>query len=846
MAQAPQRRGQQQPQQQQGSDAFTFEQFAGVNTAAVRAGVPDEMAYWLDGFMPLAPRQLRIIPGIGPALYTVHDGNTIVLFSFFNIGPIEHAVVFESDGSVWDITLNGAIIVPILPAGSIPSPSLTNIGVSQYGQQYLLIVSTTPNGYWIWDGMVLYAAGSLAPGVTLTNVGAGYVSAPFVTATGGNGSGATFAAQVANGIVTNVNITNPGSGYIATDNTSSVSTVTLVFTGGTQAGSGASLTAALGSAPGGSGGVLTPNFVNVGAPQYQLQSIIISAGGSNYSPFTTLAFNDGNGSWVGPNIPPALAPIITGGSITGVTVFPNSGNPTNLWSSLGSPFPTILISDPGYFSVSSVSIFAAGTGYGPNTKINVSGGGSPIQQATIRPNVVGGSIASVLIKSHGIYGTNTPPTLNVTDSVTVAAGAVSLMPFGISGTVVQTYAGHVWVFNAANYNFTAPGSVSNFATSAGGGSGQSTDNFLKVGYTAAVQTNGFLFLVGDSSMNYISGVTTTGTPPTTTFTNQNSDPEVGSPYPYSVTTLGQDIFLANSAGIFVSSGGGFQKRSEALDGVFGSVSNFGGLQLIAAKATIFGKRVWMVLTPVIDPVNGIPPQFTSAITAVGNNTLHFAAVPSSVIPGMLVTDASEPPAIPPGTTVVSKTATTVVLSNNVTGTFNINVGDQVQFFTQKLLMTNGKQWWASQQDVALTFITTQEINSTFTTWGTDGKIIYPLFTFASAAFTKTAQTKYWDDPGYEMTKTVSRFWSLWQIYNTQGTQFTVTFDAVGLDANNNQFVNSTSLTLNANGALSTVMPTISEAVGQQGILIGMTFTTTAPDMALVSAKLLPDSYQYRG
>jgi hypothetical protein len=660
MAQAP-KKGARQEQEQQSDSAFTFEQFAGLNTAAVRAGVPEEQAAWLDGFMPLEPRLLRTLWGAGPPVYSAHPGNTIVLFGFYNIGATPYAVVFESDGSAYQLNVSTLAVTTILPAGSIVSPSPTNIGFCQYAQQYLIIVSNIPNGYWVWDGTVLYSAGSLAPGVVLTNVGAGYVSPPAVSTTGGHGGGATFSAQIANGIVTGVSITNAGSGWIATDNTSSISSVSLVFTGGSPS--------------------------------------------------------------------------------------------------------------------------------------------------------------------------------------TPAAGTVTLSPFGVGGTVVQTYSGHVWVFNGNFYTFTASGSVSNFATSAGGGAQTSSDNFLRVGYTQAIQTNGFLFVLGDSSMNYISGVTTTGTPPTTNFTNQNSDPEIGTPYPYAVITLGQDILAANATGVFVSSGGGFVKRSEALDGVYNSVPNFASLQLSAAKATIFGKRVWMVLVPIIDPITGTPQQSTNQITVVGGSVLNFNSVPATVVPGTLVYDWSRP-AIPIGTSVLSKTSTTVTLSNNVVQ--QVGIGDTIFFFQQKLMMFNGKQWWAYTGDVTLTFIAGQEINSTFTAYGTDGFSIYPLFVQPSVLFFKTARTKYWDDPGYEGTKTATRFWSLWQIYNPINTTFTLTIDAVGLDSNNNQFVNNQVISMNANGATGTVIPTIPEAVGQQGVLLGFTIITNAADMALVSAKMLPGLYQYRG
>ena len=49
--------------------------------------------------------------------------------------------------------------------------------------------------------------------VTVTDGGAGYASAPGVTAMGGGGSGAVLTAKISGGSVTNVIVNNPGSGY---------------------------------------------------------------------------------------------------------------------------------------------------------------------------------------------------------------------------------------------------------------------------------------------------------------------------------------------------------------------------------------------------------------------------------------------------------------------------------------------------------------------------------------------------------------------------------------------------------------------------------------------------------
>src|ERR1700675_220517 len=246
-------------QQQQGNEAgLVFDKFLGVNTATTRPGVPDEMAYWLDGFIPLAPGKLRTLYGIGAAMYTATGGKTIVCFYFYNLGATPYAIVFLSDGSAIQVNTTSGAATTVLVAGSIAGPSITSLGITQYGSQYLIIVANQPSGYWVWDGTLLFSAGTLGPGVTLTNPGSAYQTVPLVLATGGNGSGATFVATIGGGVVTNVVETNPGSGYLPGD------VVTLTFTGGTLAGSGAALTAVLTHQAGGSGGALNSNFTPVG------------------------------------------------------------------------------------------------------------------------------------------------------------------------------------------------------------------------------------------------------------------------------------------------------------------------------------------------------------------------------------------------------------------------------------------------------------------------------------------------------------------------------------------------------------------------------------------------------
>ena len=68
---------------------------------------------------------------------------------------------------------------------------------------------------------------------------------------------------------------------------------------------------------------------------------------------------------------------------------------------------------------------------------------------------------------------------------------------------------------------------------------------------------------------------------------------------------------------------------------------------------------------------------TGAATAAGNATLTFAAVPSTIIPGMAISDLTNPALIPAGAFVQSTTATTVVMSQGA-ATGGVGNGDAIQ------------------------------------------------------------------------------------------------------------------------------------------------------------------------
>ena len=478
------------------SDPLLFEEFDGMNTDALRPGVDEKQAAWLDGFMPLTRMNLRTLYGIGPSLWAAPPGGFISFFDFANIGATPIMIGFASNGAIWQVNTSTGVATLMFAAGTILNPSRVQIGLSQWGSQYVLICANQTNGYFIWDGLTPYAPGGLAPNITLTNTGNQYTSAPTVTAFGGSGTGASLFATVANGAVTGVSFNgSSGLNYTAGD------AVGIAFSGGGSPGTTAIITTTVAN-----GTISGTSIVNHGAGYVAATASVVGGGGGSGGSIT-------------------LA--VSSGTISSATV---AANGTNYATA-----PTVLVSDPS----------------------------NPVAQA-----------------------------------------AANLMPFGISGTALETYSGRVWVVNGPLVSYTAPGSYSNFSSAAGGGNFTSSDSFLRVGYTQIKQTNGFLYLIGDSSINYISGVQTSGTPPVTTFTNQNADPEVGTPWPGTVDVFGRNIVFANAFGAHISYGAAVTKISDALDGVYNSLPNFGGVIPSAAKAIIFGKKVWMLLLPIIDPISG--------------------------------------------------------------------------------------------------------------------------------------------------------------------------------------------------------------------------------------------------
>ena len=273
-----------------GNPLFTvFEAFEGLNIKPTRPAIQDQQMYWCDNLVPLGKNNLQAIPGQNPVPLFSRTGTLLIQnFYFFNIKTSFYCFVLMNDGSanIVDASFTGSrgSVVKTFAAGTFSSTS--GIGYSQWGNQYLQIVTSAD--YYLWDGTNLFHSGTASPNVTILNVGLGYTTAPSASVSGGSGSGIVLAVSAPiNGQIITVNVTNPGSGYTVSDFTQFTGNV--VSTTITNAGHGGTDgTYSVAFSGGNPVSAATATFTVVSG---SIQGINITSGGYGYSSAPTMSFS---------------------------------------------------------------------------------------------------------------------------------------------------------------------------------------------------------------------------------------------------------------------------------------------------------------------------------------------------------------------------------------------------------------------------------------------------------------------------------------------------------------------------------------------------------------------------
>lgn len=626
-------------------EEWVFEDFGTLNTKVSRPAVGETEFYWTQNWMPIATGRLRTLPAeASTSLYSA-AGVSVVYTYQYTLNSVPYWALFFSDGTATQIsTVAGAVFVgtistttltvssvtsgtiaigqfvqgaapgTIITAGSgtswtvsvsqtvstattftgYPTKSISSTTGTFYGSgnsyqlpacaqfqnKYLAIVNTlAASNYWLWDGNNLFGSSgsttTLSPDTTVINAGSGYTSAPTVSVYGGSGSGATVSATVKGGVVTQLTVTNPGSGYNLNDQP------TLIFSGG-----GSDKTATLVPVVSAeTGGISQVIVTNGGSSNLTgVTAITLSGGGATtQAQLVVTGFNQaGSGS----------ANVLTSVGV----VSPGSGytsQPSYSFGGLTGTAPTL------YFNIAlgeitGITIIDGGSGYGGPPTVKIVGDGNGAQFIA---NVSSGAITS-FNKISGGSG-YTKATVQLTGGNKAASGTVSLMPIGTQGTTVETYQNRVWIGNGINLYASGPGTVANFAVSAGGVLATLTDSTLRAQITRLAQSSGYLYIFGDSSISVISNVTTS-TAGVTSYNLVNVDPQMGTSWRDSVSALGRALVFANPSGVYVLYGGAAEKVSNPLDGLFLS-ANWTSPVPTSAIATIFNNRVYMLNFNTINP-----------------------------------------------------------------------------------------------------------------------------------------------------------------------------------------------------------------------------------------------------
>jgi len=168
-------------------------------------------------------------------------------------------------------------------------------------------------------------------------------------------------------------------------------------------------------------------------------------------------------------------------------------------------------------------------------------------------------------------------------------------------TDIAVFEGRAWLVTAPRtITFTSPNTFNDFTGANGSGSVTISDSAFTGNIVRLLSALEQLWIVGNSAVDAITNVSTTGTPLTTTFSLTNIVSNVGSPYPSSVNAFFRTFIFLNHYGVYAVVGATPQKLSDKLDGLFPSLS-LTGADNPSATFSLYDIFHWAVLVTLVDP-----------------------------------------------------------------------------------------------------------------------------------------------------------------------------------------------------------------------------------------------------
>jgi hypothetical protein len=497
-----------------------FREWKGVYTKSNRVAIPEDHFYDLTNLIPIGASNIHTIGGLSSSLVS-YGANTIYWLQYININSTGYIIAFDINGNVY--AYNIATQTNTLINSGTPL-SGANSRMDQWKNSALLIADTT--GYYSWDGTTF--TGPLTGGT------------PLATVTSATTSGSTGTLRFA----TNANLLSGAS---------------VILTGFT---------------PSGWNGVY-----NVTIPTLPAITSMTFSGTA-----ATMVFSSAHGLLTNDIITlTGFTPIGWDGTFT-VTV---TNSTTITFTLAATPVPPIL---PTISSITSSGLVTFSGGHGLQTgNLLILSGFTPaglnatwvvtfvsVTQVSIAWS---GLAASVIGTAYGeivgqaavnnvakITFTGTPP---ATATVIGTAQNGGVLPYGtLTSPDVAVFSNRVWVYSNRALYVSAINSYTDFTITDGAVIQNLTDPQLRGQATRIYSANGYLYILGTSSIFVISDVyiPSGAVPPAPVFSVLNVQAIIGCDQPGSVFTFDRNLMFANTYGLWVMSGVTAQRLSEDIDG----------------------------------------------------------------------------------------------------------------------------------------------------------------------------------------------------------------------------------------------------------------------------------------
>jgi len=248
----------------------------------------------------------------------------------------------------------------------------------------------------------------------------------------------------------------------------------------------------------------------------------------------------------------------------------------------GGAVATVSIYNSGHYTVLTASPAATTGGTGTNATI------TPLWNVSDVSVLTTGTVPYISAPTVVFTGGGFSATATATSSIQL--GPVPSVRSFAAAQAVATFAGRVWVANNRTVSYSAPDSWFDFSAATAGGSFVIDDETLEGSVTQLLAANGFLYIVGNTSVDTLSDVRViAGSPPITAFSRVNISPQIGSQFTQKnpIIPFGKSLLWSARFGMYSLLGSTTRKISDKLDLLMKAVTDSGSL-LGAGVCKLYG------------------------------------------------------------------------------------------------------------------------------------------------------------------------------------------------------------------------------------------------------------------